>query len=96
MNFLFLILLASTPFFLGSRGKKRCPKGSRNILSAAECLTACTELDIPTSDDRLLTNRQKCYKGGRKNVCNQDANATTGNGASLICKNRRNSILNYI
>ena len=96
MNFLFLILLASTPFFLGSRGEKRCPKGSRHILSAAECVTACTDLDIPTSDDRVLMNRQKCYKAGKKNVCNQDKNATAGNGASLICKNRRNSMLTYI
>ena len=94
MKFLFLILLVSTPFSLGSKGKKRCPEGSRHILSAAECATACTDLDIPTSDDHVLMNWQKCYKGGKKNVCNQDGMA--GSGASLICKNRRNSILNDI
>ena len=88
MKFSFPIFKDSSPFFLVVKGRKRCPAGSRHILSAAECVTACADLDIPTSDDGILMDGKKCYKGGNENVCNQ--NATAGKNALMICKNRRN------
>ena len=80
-------------YFLESVGIKDCPEGSRGVKNIAECASACAELDI-SSSEKPLWDGNACYKGGKTAVCRQDG--ANQNGASLICKEIRNSIITYL
>ena len=88
-----LMPLDAAYYFLEKVGIKSCPDGSRGVKNSAECASACAELGI-SSSNKPLWDGNACYKGGQQAVCRQDG--TNGNGASLICKNIRNSIYTYL
>ena len=91
-NWISVILASGRNYFVGDQGSKSCPAGSKDVTSSAECAISCANLNINRSDHKLM-DRKPCYKGGQ-DVCNQDG--YNGKGASLICKPRRNIILNEI
>ena len=86
------MILASGRYFLGERGSKFCPADSRDVKSRVECTISCANLNINRSDI-ALSDGMRCYKGGQ-GVCNQ--NGLNGKHASLICKTKRNLIINEI
>ena len=90
---IFLMFSDAGLYFLENAGTKPCRDGSRGVKNNAECASACAELGI-SSSEKPLWDGNACYKGGKTAVCRQDGN--NGNGASLICKEIRNSIITYL
>ena len=90
---IFLMFSDAGLYFLENAGTKPCRDGSRGVKNNAECASACAELGI-SSSEKPLWDGNACYKGGKTAVCRQDGN--NGNGASLICKEIRNSIIAYL